>query len=134
MLRAGRLQSLLSAACFAITMAATPLTHQFHCSGVCAAPKFSPVREIAASGHAGAVAIEHACHGHAPKGGSAPHGCECIDDCCSLTALFTAPPVVADIAPPTLLALAAPAHRPGEAPRAPGVWLLPFATGPPPTA
>jgi len=130
MFRSGRVQALLQVICFTVTMAAAPLLHQSHCSGVCSAPKFSTVQ--------GAAACGNACHGSAskgaPKGGSASHGCQCLDDCCSITAHFTATTVVVDLAPPTLLVLAAPSHQPGEAPRAPGVWLLPFSTGPPPTA
>jgi len=132
MLHPRRVQALIYAVCFVIAMAAAPLLHQLHCNGVCAAPKFSTVQKAPAEGLA--------CHGHTPMDGSASKGapgsdgCCCLDDCCSITAHFTAPTVVIDIAPPTLLDLAAPGFWPGEAPRAPGVWLLPFATGPPVTA
>ncbi|MGE5175809.1 MAG: hypothetical protein ACM3JJ_05475 [Hyphomicrobiales bacterium] len=122
----GRVLGLLQAVLFLVTMAAAPLLHQVTCDGVCSAPKF----EILGSPSAG----RDCCHAPAPARSEAPRGCGCLDDCCSITASFTAAPAVADLAPPAPLEFAEPPAPPAETPRAASARLLPYPTGPPPAA
>jgi hypothetical protein len=118
--------ALLQAAALLVTLIAAPELHRYTCSGVCSAPKFA---------RNGETACGHCCQGEAQghskrPGGHARGACNCLDDCCSWTAVFAAPDAPAD-AVPVALVTPAPPLQPIDLPRAPGTWLLPFSTGPP---
>ena len=125
--RRARVLALLQGAVFVATLIAAPVLHRYGCSGACASPKFATnggtPRAPCCQGESAGP------HSRTPAG-HAPGGCNCLDDCCSWTAVFTTPDAPADAVPVTLVT-PAPSLWALDAPRAPGVWLLPFSTGPP---
>jgi hypothetical protein len=122
-----RALALLQAIVLAASLIAAPILHPHTCTGPCAAIAKAP-------GHAaGAAAALPPCH-TAGHGDSGRKTCDCTGDCCSFQAQFVAPSEIADVAAPTTLFVAVPAPAPDDARRAPEARLLPFPTGPPPTA
>jgi hypothetical protein len=111
---------LLQAALLALGLVAAPAVHENSCADVCAR-------------HEAATPERHSCGSHA--GQAVGHeGCRCLGDCCSIVACCVTPDAPGDAAPPAPLPSPAGGQAPASAPRAPGVWLLPYPTGPPPAA
>jgi len=120
-----RAAALFLAPLLALTLVAFPALHSRHCSGVCSAPTFT---ELAGS------AKTPPCHGvgghESAAPGSSSGGCHCLDDCCSLNALFNTPDAVSD-GGPTALLVAPLGVRPLEPRPESSAWILPYPTGPP---
>ncbi len=122
-----RALALFQAVVFVATLTAAPILHRDYCSGVCASPKFATIGETSCRRCCQDASAEK--HPKTPVG-HARGGCNCLDDCCSWHAVFTAPDAPVDAGPVTLVT-PAPPLRPLDTPRAPGARLLPYPTGPP---
>lgn len=120
-----RAAALFLAPLLALILVAFPALHGRHCSGVCSAPTFT---ELAGPSEA------PSCHGGGGHGtttpGAAGGGCQCLDDCCSLNALFATPDAVSD-GGPTAVIVAPLGARPIEPRPDSGAWILPYPNGPP---
>lgn len=124
--RVRRAGVLLQAALLTLSLFAAPAVHRKTCDGVCAEHRQSTRREEASP----------ACCGGAESGRSGKDGggCRCLDDCCSIVGYCVSPDGVPDTAPPVLLPTDSRTGYPEWTPRAPEAQLLPYPTGPPPTA
>lgn len=118
-----RAGALLQAALFFLSLSIAPAVHGKLCDDVCALEN--------ASTHDGGSCHAHGSRAHetGPKA-----DCQCLGDCCSITACCVTPDSPCDAAPPSALSTRAAWADPEATPRAPEAWLLPYPTGPPPAA
>jgi hypothetical protein len=121
-----RAAALFFAPLLVLTLVAFPALHSRHCSGVCSAPTFTELVGSAKSPSCHGGGGGHETAGPGPSSG----GCQCLDDCCSLNALFNTPDAVSD-GGPTAEFVAPMGVRPAEPRPDSGAWILPYPTGPP---